>query len=143
MIVIDNGRSLLGLSRADALRALGDTAHEVSGDEYGKMKDVISLEASAVFPGTLYLKNDTVAFIRVGPDALTTITAGMLRTRFGLPAARLASRAGKQAQLWVYAADGLAFSVQGETVHFLELFTPCSQQEYEAQIYKHRGHFIR
>ncbi|HKK48483.1 MAG TPA: hypothetical protein VJ932_05270 [Alkalispirochaeta sp.] len=143
MIVIDTAGSFLGLSREDAVRALGETVQQISGDEYGNMKNVISMEACEVFPGTLYLRNDAVALIRLGTEALATVTMDMLRARFGTTAVRRASRAGKQANLWVYAEQGIAFSARGQTIHFLEVFSPCSQEEYEAQIYKNPGDFIR
>lgn len=143
MIVIDTAQSFLGLSREDALRALGETAQQISGDEYGNMKNVISMEACEVFPGTLYLRQDAVALIRLGAEALTRVTAEMLRACFGTTAVRCASPAGKQANLWVYAEQGCAYSAHGETIHFLELFSPCSQQEYEAHIYKKPHNFIR
>jgi len=96
--LLDNARSFLGLGGAEVLSALGETAQQVSGDEYGKMTDVTSMEAHEVFPGTLYIRNDSVELIRIGPEELTAVTPDTLRAHFGTTAVRLASRAGKTAK---------------------------------------------
>ncbi len=141
--IIDNARSFLGLSLAETQKALGETAQVVRGDEYGQMKDLTSVEAPGVSPGTLYLKDDTVELVRIGPQNLTTVAPETLRAYFDASVVRLASRAGKTASLWVCAERGIAYSSQREAVHFIEVFRPRSQREYEAEIYKKPDHFLR
>jgi len=141
--LIATARTFLGLSLEEAKRVLDNAAQPVPGDEYGRMRNVTSIENPAVFPGTLYLENETVQLVRVGCEVLADITSTDLREHFGDDAVRLRSRAGKRAHLWVYAEQGVACSAEGETVHFLEVFPPCSQGEYEARIYREPHDFIR
>jgi hypothetical protein len=141
--LLSTARSYLGLTLEGAQEALGQGARPVPGDEYGRMQNVISIENREIFPGTLYLENGTVQLVRVGVDDLAGFTATALRRHCGDGAVRLRSRAGKHANLWVYAKQGIAFSTQGETIHFLEVFLPYPQREYEARIYKEHSPFIR
>lgn len=141
--VITNARVYLGLSLAEVQRNLGESAPPVPEDEYGQMNNLTSIENPEVFPGTLYLRNGSVVLVRLHREAMAAVSPAELRASFGGEAVRLRSRAGKQAHLWVWADQGVACSVRGETVHFLEVFAPCSQSEYEARIYREPPRFIR
>ena len=141
--LLTRARAFLGLGLAEVQRVLGDGARPVPGDEYGRMENVTSIENPQVFPGTLYLGNETVELVRVGRAGLAEITEPMLRAHCGPDPVCLRSRAGKTANMWVYAPQGVAYSSQGETVHFLEVFHPCSHGEYEARIYREPPDFVR
>jgi hypothetical protein len=141
--MITNAHSYLRLSLDDVQRILGEAARPVPGDEYGQMNDLTSIENPQVFPGTLYLQNGSVVLVRIRREAMAAISPAELREIFGGEAVRLRSPAGKQAHLWVWADQGVASSVQGQTVHFLEVFPPCTQSEYEARIYREPPRFIR
>ena len=57
--------------------------------------------------------------------------------------ATLRSRAGKTAALEVWPEAGMAYSADGDTVHFVELFPPRSLAAYEQEIYQDPGPFVR
>ncbi|MFP4210007.1 MAG: hypothetical protein ACLFR8_02095 [Alkalispirochaeta sp.] len=141
--MITTARSYLALSLDGVQRVLATTARPVPGDEYGQMTDLTSLEISEPFPGTLYLKDGVVALVRLNGGGLTEISPADLSGLYGESAARLRSRAGKTVDLWVRPEEGIACSVQGETIHFLEVFPPCSRDDYEARIYREPPRFIR
>ncbi len=141
--LIDRARSFLNLTLKDAQDVLGAEAHVVPGDEYGRLSDVTSLESEDVFPGTLYVEADGVRLVRVNRNGLQDLTTTALRSEMGGDPVRLRSRAGKRADLLVYASEGIAFSSQAEELDFLEAFSPCTQKEYETRYYRPPGVFIR
>ncbi len=141
--LIETARSFLGLALTDARNALGGAAHVVPGDEYGRLLNVTSLESEDVFPGTLYVEDDKVRLVRIKGSGLRGVTRAALRSQMRGDAIGLRSRAGKLAQLLVYASDGIAFSTQDEDVHFLEAFAPCTHGEYETWYYQPPPVFIR
>lgn len=141
--LLSDARSFVGLSLEELRRIIGEGAEAVSGDEYGKMEDLTSIEGQPAFPGTIYLENGTVALVRIGREALREYRTEELQAQHGTNMLRLRSRAGKLANLWVSAEQGIAYSAQGETIHFIEVFRPRTQQEYQAQIYWDPGPFIR
>ncbi|MEX2443051.1 MAG: hypothetical protein WD492_05575 [Alkalispirochaeta sp.] len=61
------------------------------------------------------------------------------RSFLGLSRAEAQNALGEAVQL----EQGIAFSAQGETLQHIEVFRPCSQREYETQIYKKPHDFIR
>ncbi len=141
--LIQDAREFPGLGIEEVQRILGSAAKPEPGDEYQKMKDVTSIENGQVFPGTVYLKEDKVLLVRISSAALISFSEADLRTQFGNDAVRLRSRAGKHANLLVFAEQGIACSSRKEGLDFLEVFPPRSQREYEAQIYLDPGPFIR
>lgn len=138
-----HARELLGLGLEEARAALGADARPVPGDEYGRMEHVTSIEDQRVFPGTVYIKDDTVELVRVSREGLSECTTVDLRDQFGVDAVPLRSRAGKRATMWVHAEEGIAYSAQGSSIDFLEVFRPCTQREYETRIYRKPDRFIR
>ena len=141
--LVSDARSFLGLSLKELRGILGEGAEAVSGDAYGKMEDLTSIEGQPAFAGTIYLENDTVVLVRLGQDALSEYKTEELQTQHGTKTLRLRSPAGKRANLWVSAEQGIAYSAQNETLHFIEVFRPRTQHEYQAQIYRQPGPFIR
>lgn len=141
--LIADARAFLGRNLEEVQRALGPDAEPVPGDEYGRMEDVTSIRDLQVFPGTIYLKDDEVELVRVGSRDLASSTRADLDALLGDDAVRLRSRAGKRANLWVHASQGVAYSAQGEELHFLEVFRPRTQQQYEDEIYREPPAFIR
>ncbi|MFP4408247.1 MAG: hypothetical protein ACLFPW_06985 [Spirochaetaceae bacterium] len=141
--LIDKGRTFLGLAPEAARNALGGAPQEVMGDAYGSMRYLTSLEAENIFPGTLYLEGDQVRLVRLHHHGLEGITRSELSSWIGGEPTMLRSRAGKRAQLLVYASKGIAFSCQGEHLDFLELFNPCTQAEYETRYYRPPAQFVR
>lgn len=141
--MITTARSYIGLSLDELQSLLGDAARAVHGDEYGQMQDLTSIENLTVFPGTLYLWKGAVRLVRLNHTAVVAVSPADLRLELGNEPVRLRSSAGKRAHLWLWAEQGVACSVEDETIHYLEVFEPCSQAEYEARIYREPPHFIR
>lgn len=141
--LVDDARAYLGHDLDEVQRLLGPDAEVVPGDEYGQLQDVTSVEDPAVFAGTIYLVDDVAELVRIGPDDLTGVRRSDLDARFGDGAVRLPSRAGKRANLWVHAEQGVAYSAQDDTLDYLEVFRPRSQQRYEAGFYRRPPAFRR
>lgn len=141
--LVEDARAYLGLTLEEVLGVLGPEARAFPGDEYGAMHDVTSVNAEPTFPGKLYLDDGRVELVRVSRRPLADLSRADLDAQFGADAIRLRSRSGKKANLWVHAEQGVAYSAQGDTLDFLEVFGPRSQAAYEAEIYADPGAFIR
>lgn len=141
--LVHDARAFLGLGIDEVKGLLGPAVQPVPGEEYQNLKDLTSLENQNVFPGIIYLKNGAVELIRVGRSELASFDRAALLDEFGDGAFRLRSRAGKRAHLLVFARQGIACSVSGEQLDYLEVFRPCTQQEYRAHIHLDPGPFIR
>jgi hypothetical protein len=115
----------------------------VPGDEYGHLQGVTSIDGSPTLPGTIYLLHDTVELVYLGRDGCSDVDPAELRRTLADEPARLRSRAGKLAHLWVHAEQGVAYSSRDATVHFLEVFRPRTLEEYTTRIYREPGAFIR
>lgn len=59
------------------------------------------------------------------------------------PEQRVRSRAGKTSNQLIFASRGLTASITGKEVDFIELYAPCTVQEYLEHIYDEPGLFIR
>lgn len=140
--LIARARGFLGRTLKDAEDILGGDAQITPGDEYGGLRDLTSLESDA-FPGVLYVEADEVRLVRINRDALPGVTKTALCSRMAGDPVRLRSPAGKSAHLLVYASQGVAFSSKREDLHFLEVFSPCTQREYEVRYYRPPGIFLR
>lgn len=141
--LLEAARRLLGLSLEDARSALGGASHTVPGDEYGKLQDLTSIQASGRFPATLYVEAREVRLVRIGPDGLNGVTASALRSQVKSEPVILRSRAGKLARMEVSAEEGVAFSSEGDCVHFVEVFEPCTLRDYESRYYRSPDTFMR
>ena len=141
--LVSEARAFLGRSLEEVQARLGPGARPVQGDEYGRMADVTSLADPAVFPGTLYVEGGRVELVRLDGRALEKVSRYDLDAQFGDGAVRLRSCAGKLANLWVHAGQGVAYSAQGQSLDFLEVFRPRTQAAYEAEIYREPSPFIR
>ena len=85
-------------------------------------------------------------FFRGKKQVLIYLTAEMLEKRkltpndfykkFGKQYVELRSRAGKTHKQIVYPAQGIAFSTDGESLDFLEIFAPITKAKYLQTIYK-------
>ncbi|MFW5836183.1 MAG: hypothetical protein ACOCVK_02125 [bacterium] len=62
------------------------------GDEYGRLRNVTSLESEDGFPGTLYAEADEVRLVRVGPEGLHGVTRTVLCSLIAGDPVRLRSR---------------------------------------------------
>lgn len=53
------------------------------------------------------------------------------------------SRAGKKANQYLFASQGFAASITGDNVDFVEIYPPCSLEQYLDEVYNEPGPFIR
>lgn len=141
--LVEEARAFLGLGVDEVRGMLGPAVQGVHGDEYQGLRDLTSFENQDAFPGTIYLQNGAVELIRLGPSSLASFDRAELRSQFGDEAVRLRSRAGKRANLLVFAYQGIACSVSGNQLDYLEVFRPCTFKQYQANIYLDPGPFIR
>ena len=89
------------------------------------------------------LIHDARAFLGLSIEEVQRILGPAAKPEPGDNAVRLRSRAGKRANLLVFAEQGIACSSLNEGLDFLEVFPPRTQREYEARIYLDPGPFIR
>lgn len=142
--VLDDARAYLGRSLDDILQELGPDVDPAEGDDYGQLQDLTSVDGAGVLPGLLFFLDGQVELIYLEGDVLADLSPSDLAAQLGDDPAWLDSRAGKKANLMVYAEQGVAYSEQnGTTLHYVEVFRPRSQEAYEAEIYRQPGPFIR
>ena len=60
-----------------------------------------------------------------------------------VPEKRVRSRAGKTSNQLIFAAKGFTVSITHNDVNFIELYPPCSLEDYLEKIYIEPGPFIR
>lgn len=83
----------------------------------------------------IYISNDVVAK-QVWAEFKST-------TEADTPGKVVRSRAGKTANQIIFAASGITASIAGDDVAFVELYPPCSLQDYLENIYREVTPFIR
>ena len=83
----------------------------------------------------IYISNDVVAK-QVWAEFENT-------TETNTPRKIVRSRAGKTANQIIFAGSGITASIAGDDVAFIELYPPCSLQDYLDNIYKEVQPFIR
>lgn len=112
---------------------------------YERLKNLTSVEDKAGKIPTVFFQGKR--------QVLMYLTAGMLEARklkledfyqkFGKAHFVLRSRAGKTHRQIVYPAQGIAFSTDGASLDFLEIFPPTTIAKYKREIYKTPPAFIR
>lgn len=136
-------RTLLSLSESEIRQRLGPDAYEDPESEYEGLEDVLELRNEAVFPGSIYLRDGAVELIYAPRAALEGVAKEELEAELTGEPERLRSRAGKKANLLVRADQGVAYSADRDRVHFVEVFPPCTLEDYRERIYIDPGAFIR
>jgi hypothetical protein len=105
---------------------------------YGNLKGLIEYHNAAAHPARFFFngKNDRPIVMYIStPEALAGLDPGGLRRELGDPEATLPSRAGKAFTHFIYPNRGIAFSSDGTSVAFIELFPPITLDRYQAEIY--------
>lgn len=127
------GTSARDLEIRHATRVMG----EPGGSRYGLAHALTRVRAASLGDDVdIYLRDDRVLLVYAGGDVVRALVPGELERRFGPAAVVLRSRAGKRVNHRVYPDRGLAASVEGDAVIFVEMFTPMSRDEYLATIYE-------
>lgn len=135
-------RSLLSLTEDELRERLGPNVEEDPESDYEGLEDVLELTGGSV-PGSVYLRDGRVVLVYVPRRAVEGTDPADLESQLSTEPARLRSRAGKTANLWVRPGEGVAYSADSSKVHFVEVFPPSTLEEYREQIYVDHGPFIR
>jgi hypothetical protein len=139
---LDEARDLLGLTQDELVARLGVGPGDIDpGYRYEGLDDVAMLYSPDAFPGRIYLRDDRPEIVYVSEPA--GWSEAKLEAELGGPGDELRSRAGKTFTHHVHADRGVAWSSDGDEVAFVEVFRPRSLAEYERDIYRDPGPFIR
>ena len=123
--------------------AIGD-AHVDRNASYGKLRPLTELHDARKHPARFYFDGETPVLVYADdPAALARCDAADLVERLGKPAAELRSRAGKTFTHYVYPAVGIAYSAHRQDIAYVEVFAPCSLQDYLDRIYVDPGAFTK
>jgi hypothetical protein len=133
---------LLELSEEELLARLGADEDDIEpGVRYEGLENLSVLYRPDLFPGRIYLRDGRpqIIYLSAPEDTTETELRGVVH---GL-GVDLPSRAGKMFNHRVYVEAGIAISADGDEIAFVEVFPPCSLAEYEHDIYREPGPFIR
>lgn len=104
-------------------------------------------EATHVSTGSqhFYYKDDVLKIIYVSDERLTALLWEELKKTIDVtaPDKTVRSRAGKTSNQLIFAGHGVTVSVTKGEANFIEIYPPCSLDEYLEQIYVEPGPFIR
>lgn len=141
--LLDDARGLVGARLETIQSFLGPAAQEEQEDQYQNLDNVSSMENHEAFPATLFMREGRVELVYIPAAGLRQFHEGDLRALMVTDPVCLPSRAGKHANLLVYAGEGIACSAGKQGLHYLEVFPPRSLQAYRESIYRDPGPFIR
>lgn len=132
-------RGYLGMPVGEAVKALAGQVEE--GRSYGQLDGLRAIRSEAHGGITLFADTSGVIFAYLGA---LDVDPAKLRKHLGKPDESLRSRAGKTFQHHVYGERGLAFSTRrgGDSLRIVEVFSPCSPDDYRATLYEDPGRFI-
>lgn len=109
---------------------------------YEKVTDATRVDV----PGCQYFffQQGTLKVIYISDDALAkTIWDAFKNSTSILPDDTVRSRAGKTSNQVIFAGQGITASVSKGEVDFIEIYSPCSLQDYLENIYQEPQPFIR
>lgn len=141
---LDELQELRELDRAALAARLGaGPEHFEAGVRYERLRPVDCLHVPGAHPAHFYFDGSRLAMIYLGAGALAGVDPAILEPALGEPEAVLASRAGYNSTIRVFATKGVAFSSDDADVEFLEVFPPTTLDRYVAEVYEDPGEFIR
>ena len=141
--LLKDALKLRSMSEKAVREMLGDDAHEEPESDYQGLEEVLELGNKHEFPGRIFLSDGDVRLVYLSEDALENVSVKDFERITDGEATELRSRAGKMSTLYLFAADGVAYSTDGSTIDFAEFFPPCSADEYTDQVYEDPGPFRR
>lgn len=140
---IDDLRAWLGLDLAATRQALGPSSSVVEGSGYQQTTDLTMVWNKVERVGWVaYLSEGRVVLLHAQPVPARDVHTA-IHEALGEPELTLASRAAKQAVQWVWPEQGVALSRQGDRTDFVDVFTPCSADDYRARWYRAPDEFTR
>jgi hypothetical protein len=139
---LDEARTLLGLTESQVLARLGAGEDDVQRDVgYEGLEGLSVVHRPEAFAGRVYLRDGTPELVYF--SAPEGVTGSGLDAELGGTGAELRSRAGKMFNHHVHAEQGVAYSADGDEVAFVEVFAPRPLADYERDIYRDPGPFVR
>lgn len=125
------------------------TQHNIAGSQinenvsYEKIKDVsrVDLDDNQFF----FFKDNKLKVIYISDDTLAKKIWNEFKntTDTYIPDETVRSRAGKTSNQLIFAGKGITASINHGEVDFIEIYPPCSLQDYLENIYREPGAFIR
>lgn len=143
---LDAWLALRDLDIDQAAAKFGLTSDQaIPNRQYGGLSGMCELRNPDAHAGAAFFQDDTFVLFYVEDldDGLAALKPESLQRRFGKADAALPSRAGKRSRQHVYADQGIAYSSDGDTVEFLEVFAPTTLEEYRERFYQAPRRFTR
>lgn len=137
-------RKLFSLGYGEFIEALKVSSQHVHNHlRYEKLRDVTRIDGSE--NEFFFFQDGRLKIIYISNEVLTEQLWNEFRALNDgeAPEHDVRSRAGKTSNQLIYASYGLTASINGDEVDFIELYAPCSVDEYLETIYREPGLFIR
>lgn len=108
---------------------------------YEKLTDVtrVNLHDDQFF----FFKDGRLQLIYISDDELVNKLWGEFKNLSTTPEKTVRSRAGKTANQYIFANEGITLSTTNDDVHFMEIYPPCALEYYLEHVYQDPGLFIR
>jgi hypothetical protein len=108
---------------------------------YEKIMDVTRVDRHP--NESFFFKDGKLKVIYISNDALINNLWNEFKLTGTTPEETVRSRAGKTSNQLIFAIQGLTVSITKDEVHFVEIYHPCTVEEYLGNIYQEPGKFIR
>lgn len=109
---------------------------------YEKIKDVSRVDLSD--DQFFFFKAGKLRMIYISDEAVVKkIWAEFNSTKINAPEKTVRSRAGKTSNQLIFARQGITVSMDNDNVDFIEIYPPCSPDDYLENIYREVRPFIR
>jgi len=121
--------------------------NEISADHihedvrYEKITDVTRVDRAE--NESFFFKDGKLKVIYISNEALVNNVWNQFKLTNTTPEETVRSRAGKASNQLIFATQGLTISVTKDEVHFVEIYHPCTVEEYVENIYREPAKFIR
>jgi hypothetical protein len=92
---------------------------------------------------SFFFKDGKLKVIYISNDALINNLWNEFKLNSTTSEETVRSRAGKTSNQLIFATRGLTVSITKDEVHFVEIYHPCTVEEYLENIYQEPGKFIR
>ena len=110
---------------------------------YEKITDAIRVDMSD--EEFFFFKHGTLKIIYISNEVLAEKLWLEFKHSFDTrtPEKTVRSRAGKTSNQLIFACKGITVALKNDSVDFIEIYPPCSLQEYLDSVYREPGLFIR
>jgi hypothetical protein len=111
--------------------------------QYEKITDVVRVDLGD--NKFVFFKDGVLKMIYISNDALADKLWKEFKnaTKESAPERTVRSRAGKTSNQEIFSAQGITASIARDEVDFIEIYPPCSLQDYLDKIYREPHKFIR